>query len=235
MTTKTELLNNGVVVATKTAAPFYSWDWTPATSGASSLTYKRYEDNVLVFTSAAITGTVDVAAAGIEYVVWEQFRNASSSGNGQLIYTSGTGSYTNGAYGTKAINGDNAVSFIGRITNTISSGEGIGLTNTYGGISAEGFGGLDIFALVGQAGDNYQIFEDGVKVLDATPYATNDVLTIRVAGTTVTVELNGTTVYTSAKTYTLPLTPIGLLDDITNCEILESNFESNTNLITSPL
>ena len=60
MTTKTELLNNGVVVATKTAAPFYSWDWTPATSGASSLTYKRYEDNVLVFTSAAITGTVEV-------------------------------------------------------------------------------------------------------------------------------------------------------------------------------
>jgi len=63
MTTKTELLNNGVVVATKTAAPFYSWDWTPATSGASSLTYKRYEDNVLVFTSAAITGTVDAPAA----------------------------------------------------------------------------------------------------------------------------------------------------------------------------
>ena len=63
MTTKTELLNNGVVVATRTAAPFYSWDWTPATSGASSLTYKRYEDNVLVFTSAAITGTVDAAAA----------------------------------------------------------------------------------------------------------------------------------------------------------------------------
>ena len=62
MTTKTELLNNGVVVATRTAAPFYSWDWTPATSGASSLTYKRYEDNVLVFTSGAITGTVDAAA-----------------------------------------------------------------------------------------------------------------------------------------------------------------------------
>ena len=59
MTTKTELLNNGVVVATKTAAPFYPWDWTPA-SGASSLTYKRYEDNVLVFTSGAITGTVEV-------------------------------------------------------------------------------------------------------------------------------------------------------------------------------
>jgi len=63
MTTKTELLNNGVVVATKTAAPFYSWGWTPA-SGASSLTYKRYEDGVPVFTSGALTGTVDAAAGG---------------------------------------------------------------------------------------------------------------------------------------------------------------------------
>jgi len=69
MTTKTELLNNGVVVATKTAAPFYSWDWTPATSGASSLTYKRYEDNVLVFTSGAITGTVDAAAPASNYLI----------------------------------------------------------------------------------------------------------------------------------------------------------------------
>ena len=58
-TTKTELLNNGVVVATRTAAPFYSWDWTPSISGASSLTYKRYEDSILVFTSGAITGTVE--------------------------------------------------------------------------------------------------------------------------------------------------------------------------------
>jgi len=65
MTTKTELLNNGVVVATKTTAPFYSWDWTPSTSGASSLTYKRYEDGVLVFTSGAITGTVDAVSISI--------------------------------------------------------------------------------------------------------------------------------------------------------------------------
>jgi len=67
-TTKTELLNNGVVVATRTAAPFYSWDWTPSTSGASSLTYKRYEDNVLVFTSGAITGTVDAAGGSGVYI-----------------------------------------------------------------------------------------------------------------------------------------------------------------------
>ena len=69
MTTKTELLNNGVVVATKTAAPFYSWDWTPATSGASSLTYKRYEDNILVFTSGATTGTVEAPVAA-NFPVW---------------------------------------------------------------------------------------------------------------------------------------------------------------------
>ena len=77
-TTKTELLNNGVVVATKTAAPFYSWDWTPA-SGASSLTYKRYEDNVLVFTSAATTGTVDAAAGyDVDYQAKLDFATANS-------------------------------------------------------------------------------------------------------------------------------------------------------------
>ena len=62
MTTKTELLNNGVVVATKTAAPFYSWDWTPATSGASSLTVKVWEDSIFIGESGAITGTVEAPA-----------------------------------------------------------------------------------------------------------------------------------------------------------------------------
>jgi len=61
-TTKTELLNNGVVVATKTAAPFYSWDWIPATSGASSLTVKVWEDSIFIGESGATTGTVDAAA-----------------------------------------------------------------------------------------------------------------------------------------------------------------------------
>ena len=62
MTTKTELLNNGVVVATRTAAPFYSWDWTPATSGASSLTVKVWEDSIFIGESGATTGTVEAPA-----------------------------------------------------------------------------------------------------------------------------------------------------------------------------
>ena len=80
MTTKTELLNNGVLVATKTAAPFYSWDWTPATSGASSLTYKRYEDGVLVFTSAAITGTVDAASTSYDVTYQAKLDDAVTKG-----------------------------------------------------------------------------------------------------------------------------------------------------------
>jgi hypothetical protein len=64
-TTKTELYNNGTLVATKTSAPFNTFDWTPASGevGSASLTVKRYEDGVLVATSAAVGGTVDVAAS----------------------------------------------------------------------------------------------------------------------------------------------------------------------------
>jgi hypothetical protein len=65
-TTKTELYNNGTLVATKTSAPFNTFDWTPASGevGSASLTVKRYEDGVLVATSAAVGGTVDAASAG---------------------------------------------------------------------------------------------------------------------------------------------------------------------------
>jgi hypothetical protein len=64
-TTKTELYNNGTLVATKTSAPFNTFDWTPASGevGSASLTVKRYEDGVLVATSAAVGGTVDAPAS----------------------------------------------------------------------------------------------------------------------------------------------------------------------------
>jgi hypothetical protein len=67
-TTKTELYNNGTLVATKTSAPFNTFDWTPASGevGLASLTVKRYEDGVLVATSAAVGGTVDAAAGAFE-------------------------------------------------------------------------------------------------------------------------------------------------------------------------
>jgi hypothetical protein len=62
-TTKTELYNNGTLVATKTSAPFNTFDWTPASGevGSASLTVKRYEDGVLVATSAAVGGDVHTA------------------------------------------------------------------------------------------------------------------------------------------------------------------------------
>jgi hypothetical protein len=67
-TTKTELYNNGTLVATKTSAPFNTFDWTPASGevGSASLTVKRYEDGVLVATSAAVGGTVDAAAGAYD-------------------------------------------------------------------------------------------------------------------------------------------------------------------------
>ncbi len=57
-TTKVELYNGATLVATKTSAPFTSIDWTPATTGAATLTAKRYEDGVLVATSSVKNYTV---------------------------------------------------------------------------------------------------------------------------------------------------------------------------------
>jgi hypothetical protein len=66
-TTKTELYNNGTLVATKTSAPFNTFDWTPASGevGSASLTVKRYEDGVLVATSAAVGGTVEALTISV--------------------------------------------------------------------------------------------------------------------------------------------------------------------------
>lgn len=59
-TTKTELLNNGVVVATNTVAPFDTFNWdTTGVTGAVSLTVKTYVDGVLAATSPTVTGTVN--------------------------------------------------------------------------------------------------------------------------------------------------------------------------------
>jgi hypothetical protein len=86
-TTKTELYNNGTLVATKTSAPFNTFDWTPANGevGSASLTVKRYEDGVLVATSAAVGGTVEEAGV-VAFQVWTdtvadgaQYTNALSN------------------------------------------------------------------------------------------------------------------------------------------------------------
>lgn len=61
-TTKVELYNGATLVATKTSAPFTSIDWTPVTTGAATLTAKRYEDGVLVATSSVKNYTVNAAA-----------------------------------------------------------------------------------------------------------------------------------------------------------------------------
>jgi hypothetical protein len=88
-TTKTELYNNGTLVATKTSAPFNTFDWTPASGevGSASLTVKRYEDGVLVATSAAVGGTVDAASgtydadyqAALDYMTANSIAHPSST------------------------------------------------------------------------------------------------------------------------------------------------------------
>ena len=233
-TTKTELLNNGVVVATKTAAPFYSWDWTPATSGASSLTYKRYEDGVLVFTSGAITGTVD-AAATTETVIFEQFTRAQSLNTGELSVLSGNNSgWTSGAYSTKAINGVGEVTFTAPASG-VSSGIIMGLTNSYSGITTTSNLNMNIALAILSDTYEYSIFVNGVQVLTDITY-TGEVPKLRVrSDSKVEVVIGSTVVYTTAAALTLPLTPISLLlTTRTSSKLSNAAFDS-ANLITSPL
>ena len=125
-TTKTELLNNGVVVATKTAAPFYSWDWTPSTSGASSLTYKRYEDNVLVFTSGAITGTVEAPVTA--NLLLDDYPNAKLAYSFRKLRTAYAGAAIRVRRGTDNVEQD--INFLDGVLDTaallsfIGSGDG---------------------------------------------------------------------------------------------------------------
>jgi hypothetical protein len=84
-TTKTELYNNGILVATKTSAPFDTFNWVPASGevGSASLTVKRYEDGVLAYTYPAVGGTVNAASSGITYdAIWslDKISNPSYSG-----------------------------------------------------------------------------------------------------------------------------------------------------------
>jgi hypothetical protein len=94
-TTKTELYNNGTLVATKTSAPFNTFDWTPASGevGSASLTVKRYEDGVLVATSAAVGGTVDAASGVPSYTadaLTAPYMSAINVTDDTTVYFSGT-------------------------------------------------------------------------------------------------------------------------------------------------
>jgi hypothetical protein len=96
-TTKTELYNNGALVATKTSAPFNTFEWTPANGevGSASLTVKRYEDGVLTATSAAVGGTVNAAAS--HETETTAYMNNLSIPNDSTVYYNGTSQQTTGA------------------------------------------------------------------------------------------------------------------------------------------
>ncbi len=66
-TTKIEYYAGATLIGTKTAAPWaFDWDTTGVTTGDYAITRKRYEDDVLVATSAAINVTVDAPAGAFE-------------------------------------------------------------------------------------------------------------------------------------------------------------------------
>ena len=237
MTTKTELLNNGVVVATKTAAPFYFWDWTPATSGASSLTYKRYEDNVLVFTSSAIIGTVDAATS--EVVIFEQFTRAQSLNAGEVtVINPDSSGWTSAAYSTKAINGVGEVTFTAEDSG-ILSGSGLGLSENYSGVSSTSSAAsfqMDILLLISSDTNQYTIFQNGTQVANASGLTNGQVYKLKVRSDGKVEVIFGTTIiYTSTSIFTMPMTAICLLNAPKTASKLSNATFDSANLITSPL
>jgi hypothetical protein len=239
-TTKTELYNNGTLVATKTSAPFNTFDWTPASGevGSASLTVKRYEDGVLVATSAAVGGTVD-AASSTEYVDWTGEISSVDQGSGTLASNvSNSGIYNIGAKGTKATNGDNTIKFNYPAFATGDTAQGLGLTNTYAGIGADTYD-MDIFALVNTATSlrKLYIYEDKVEKFNVT-ITDGDLIELKVEGSTVKILRNSTVVYTSAKTFTLPLNPVGLFYKqaaYAQCKVINAEWANSANLIAATI
>ncbi len=246
-TTKIELYNGATLVATKTSAPFTSIDWTPANGevGAAALTYKRYEDGgaTPVFTSEAINGTVN-AAAGFEYVDWEQEVSSTDLGQGTLRTNlqaqDPVNAYNHGAYASKALNGNGAIEFYAPPTTEVA-GQTLGIANTYSGIAANGIDNQPLLVMINNAITpvKVRVYEFGALKQNTEAYTSGDLLGITLEGTTGKVTKNGVVIYTSPLTLTLPQTPIATF--ITRAsypgvsEITNAKFTVPANITTSPL
>lgn len=192
-------------------------------------------------TSDWMTGSTTAGAGATpEAIVWEQLVNATDLGSGTLdfLQPNPTSPYDDGGYATKAINGNNGVTW-GAPATTAMGAQGVGLTNTYAGLATDNFN-MDIVVLINTSSSSRKllIYEDGVSKQATEPYASADQIELIVEGTTVKVAKNGTVIYTSAKTFTLPLTPIGVgiaSTEYPDSQIVNAQFTDNTNLVTSPL
>lgn len=147
-------------------------------------------------------------------IVFRDFVNANSpvEGNVQILEPNVVG-WFNGAIATRAINGDNYIEWTLDDTNAVNS---MGLTNQYPGISVNGLImdiWVDIFTDINTGENTVIVFEDG-EIVNPTPFPNwfaNDIFKINYNGGVVTVLVNDVVIYTSSKTYTLPLNPIGLV------------------------
>lgn len=171
------------------------------------------------------------------YIDWEQEVKVIDLGGGTLDYdasvTSGAG-FTRGAYSTRAINGDNAVSWTA--PQTAGVGTVVGLTdNTFGGFADGTTNALEYYGLINTDSMEYSFGENGVSKFTGV-WTHGSILKLRLAGTTITLEKDGTTVYTSTKAATLPMTPIGMIhNSFTASEIRSCQFENGTNLEISAI
>lgn len=240
-TTKTELINTAnanEILATNMAAPFDSFAWdSTGTTGSVSLAVRWYVDDVLVETSDAVNITVNTAAS-FEYLDYVANSGVTIEGDGTIRRTTETqaGNYTKGARGTKAMSGDNSILFSADPDTAYAS---IGVTNTYS-YSSGTFGiNMDLAVILDDdtASKKLLIFENGSQTFSLTNgWALSDVYEIELIGTTVAVKRNGSTVFTSAQTFTKPLNSVVTFSDTPGLpKIINARFTNPTNLQASTI
>jgi hypothetical protein len=179
--------------------------------------------------SSALGFSTISASSSSEYMIWEQMTGATYEGNGTITRYGTITSWGNKGYGSKAINGNNAISAKG----STNSKQMLGFTTA----ASAAFGDAPIVVILNNLSSSIQVFELGVQTLaDTVITLTADTrVYVRLTDGIVTIEANGTVYHTSAATFTLPLTPMAFLHSDGTSSIINAEFENTTNITTSPI
>jgi hypothetical protein len=208
-------------------------DWNFSGQSFSSSAAKLNEITIMYVSSSdvRIVNRIVTNPNYVEYVDWEQETKTTDQGDGTLVLAaSPNGGFGNGAYATKALFGNNAL--ICKVPQTTGVGVVIGLDNNGGGFATTA---IDAYILVNTDTMSYSFAEKGVTKFSGT-WVHGTEITMRLNSGVVSLELDGSTVYTSVSSYTLPLTPvISMHGSYLNSAVNNAKFETVNNLDISPI
>lgn len=183
--------------------------------------------------SAAVNFTTNAGSSTpttSEYIIYQYLTATQDDGNGTISRVSSpSNTWDARGYATKAINGDNAII----CKASAGSRQMIALTNA----GQSTYLNVPINIILSGATNEVQVLESGTEVYPKTAIFTDtSVCVIRMTDGVVTVEIDGSVVYTSGLTFTFPLTPVVFLHNTDAApSIINAGFENSTNLVASPI